>query len=440
MHRGAPSFFLVIFFLKTIPDMSGRKLTIGLFGFGVVGEGIYNVLQQASSLQATIKKICIKHPGKKRAADPNLFTTDAEALLNDPGINLIVELIDDADDAFIIVSTALRNGKDVVSANKKMIAEHLPDLLALQAEHGTSLLYEASVCGSIPIIRNLEEYYDNDLLDSITGIVNGSTNFILTKMAEDGLAYKDALLQAQQLGFAESNPTLDVDGYDALNKLTILLAHTYGVAARPTSLLFKGISQLHPTDATYAATRGYKIKLAAQVRRMGRGQVAAQVLPQFVKPDSQLFGVRNEYNGVIIESHLADQQFLYGKGAGRYPTSSAVLSDIAALRYQYKYEYRKLHSPEKYSVTQDYYLNVYVSFNNWSEVSKWDFESIDEFHSTQERQYLAGTIHVEKLMRADWFQSPAVSLIVMPDGLVRKDAIALKSIKKISLQLGGIFE
>jgi homoserine dehydrogenase len=420
--------------------MSGRKLTIGLFGFGVVGEGIYNVLQQSSSLQATIKSICIKHPDKKRAAPASLFTTEAGTLLNDPDINLVVELIDDADEAFTIVSTALGSGKDVVSANKKMIAEHLPALLELQAKHGTSLLYEASVCGSIPIIRNLEEYYDNDLLDSITGIVNGSTNFILTKMAEEGLSYNEALLQAQQLGFAESNPALDVEGYDALNKLTILLAHTYGVTAKPTSLLFKGITQLHPADASYAATKGYKIKLGAQVRRMGKGQVAALVLPQFVTPESQLFGVRNEYNGVIIESHLADQQFLYGKGAGRYPTASAVLSDIAALRYNYKYEYRKLHSPEKYGVTQDYYLNVYVSFNNWSEVSKWDFESIDEFHSTQERQYLSGTIHVEKLVRADWFQSPAVSLIVQPDGLVKKDAIALKSIKKISLQLGGVFE
>ena len=419
--------------------MSGKQLTIGLFGFGVVGEGIYKVLQNTASLQATIKKICIKHPDKERAAPAQLFTTNAAALLEDSEINLIVELIDDAEEAFKIVATALKSGKDVVSANKKMIAEHLPELLALQKAHGTSLLYEAAVCGSIPIIRNLEEYYDNDLLESVSGIVNGSTNFILTKIAEEGLGYSEALLQAQLAGFAESKPALDVEGYDALNKLTILLAHTYGITVPPTSLLFKGIIQLAKSDNNYAAANGYKIKLVAQIRKIGAGKVAAFVLPQFVSADSQLFGVRNEFNGVTIESNLADQQFLYGKGAGRYPTSSAVLSDIAALRYQYKYEYRKLHNPQKHTVSQDYFLKVYVSFNDWSAISKWDFESIDEAYSTQERQYLTGLIHVEKLVQSTWFDSPDVSLIVLPEGIVKKEAIALKSIKKLSLQLGGVF-
>src|SRR5947207_2106485 len=141
-----------------------KKLNIGLFGFGTVGEGIYEVLQRTPGLQATIKKICIKHPDKKRNAPAELFTTDYNELLNDESINLIVELIDDADEAFKIVSTALRRKKAVVSANKKMIAENLSTLLNLQKEYNTSFLYEAAVCGSIPIIRNLEEYYDNDLL------------------------------------------------------------------------------------------------------------------------------------------------------------------------------------------------------------------------------------------------------------------------------------
>jgi homoserine dehydrogenase len=420
--------------------MTTKKLTIGLFGFGVVGEGIYKVLQQTSSLQATIKKICIKHPAKERNAPADLFTIHYEDILNDPEINLVVELIDDADEAFHIVSTALGKKKAVVSANKKMIAEHLTELLELQTLHETSFLYEAAVCGSIPIIRNLEEYYDNDLLESISGIVNGSTNFILTKIADEKLEYKAALLQAQQLGFAESNPALDVEGFDALNKLTILLAHNYGITCAPTDLLFKGITQLDQVDAAYAESKGYKIKLVAHIRKIANGQVGAFVLPQFVDKDNQLFNVKNEFNGVVIESNLTDQQFLYGKGAGRYPTSSAVLSDIAALRYEYKYEYRKLHSSEKYKITRDYYLNVFVSFNDWRDINKWDFESIDEFHSTQERQYLIGTIHVEKLAEAPWFQQPTVSLVVLPDGFVKKEKMALKSIKKISLQLGGVLQ
>ena len=183
-----------------------KVLQIGLFGFGVVGEGIYKVLQQTPSLQANIKKVCIKHADKERNAPSDLFTTEYTALLNDQEIDLIVELIDDANEAYKIVSTALRNKKSVVSANKKMIAEHLQELIALQNENGVSFLYEAAVCGSIPIIRNLEEYYDNDLLQSICGIVNGSTNYILTKIIEEGLTYQEALLKAQQLGFAERNP------------------------------------------------------------------------------------------------------------------------------------------------------------------------------------------------------------------------------------------
>ncbi|MFL5741594.1 MAG: homoserine dehydrogenase [Flavisolibacter sp.] len=414
-----------------------KKLTIGLFGFGVVGEGIYQVLQETPSLNALIKKVCIKHPEKKRNADACLFTTNHNDILNDPEINLVVELIDDADEAYKIVTTAFRNKKSVVSANKKMIAEHLAELIFLQQEHEVSFLYEAAVCGSIPVIRNLEEYYDNDLLQSVSGIVNGSTNYILTKISE-GLPYKEALLQAQQLGFAESNPGLDVEGIDPANKLTILLAHAYGIITRPQDLIYTGITRLHVADANYASEKNYRIKLTAHACRLAAGKVAGFVLPQFIQQESQLFHVRNEYNGVVIESKLADKQFLYGKGAGRYPTSSAVLSDVSALSYDYAYEYKKLNRKEKYSLTNNYYLKVYVSFKDWSELNKWDFEQVIEFHSTEERQYLTGLIHVEKLRNANWFHDPSVSIILLPEGIVEKESIVAKSLKKVSLQLAGV--
>ena len=415
-----------------------KVLQIGLFGFGVVGEGIYKVLQQTPSLSASIKKVCIKHADKKRDADASLFTTSYEEILNDPQIDLVVELIDDAKEAYKIVSTALKNKKSVVSANKKMIAEHLPGLLQLQNENGVSFLYEAAVCGSIPIIRNLEEYYDNDLLQSICGIVNGSTNYILTKIISEGLSYREALQDAQQLGFAESDPSLDVEGLDATNKLTILLAHAYGIISKPDDLLHLGITRLHTTDTKYAEEKGYQVKLTAQAYKLSNGKVAAFVLPQFVRPESQLYNVRNEYNGVIIESKLADKQFLYGKGAGRYPTSSAVISDISALGYGYKYEYKKLNRKDKYHLTHSYYLKVFVSFNDWSEVNKWDFEQVSEFHSTEERQYLLGLIHVEKLKTASWFLDPSVSVVLLPDSITEKEAIISRSLKKVSLQLAGV--
>lgn len=414
-----------------------KKLTIGLFGFGVVGEGIYKVLQQTPSLNATIKKVCIKHADKKRNAEASLFTTDYNEILNDPEINLIVELIDDADEAYKIVTTAFSNSKSVVSANKKLIAEHLAELIFLQQQHNVSFLYEAAVCGSIPIIRNLEEYYDNDLLQSISGIVNGSTNYILTKISE-GLNYKDALLKAQQLGFAESNPALDVEGIDATNKLTILLAHAYGILSKPGNLIHSGISRLHETDDHFAREKNYQVKLTAQACKLSGGKIAAFVLPQFVKEDSQLFNVRNEYNGVIIESKLADKQFLYGKGAGRFPTSSAVISDVSALSYDYRYEYKKLSRHEQYTLTNNYFLKVYVSFNDWSEVNKWDFEQVSEFHSTEDRQYITGIIHAEKLKNADWFYDPSVSVILLPDGIIEKENIIARSVRKLSLQLAGV--
>ncbi|GAC1486711.1 MAG: hypothetical protein NVS1B13_14350 [Flavisolibacter sp.] len=358
--------------------------------------------------------------------------------MNDPEINVVVELIDDADEAFKIVSAALINKKLVVSANKKMIAEHLPQLLELQEQTNGSFLYEASVCGSIPIIRNLEEYFDNDLLQSICGIVNGSTNYILTKILDEGLSYKEALQNAQQLGFAESNPSLDVEGIDAVNKLTILLAHSYGIVTNPNNLVYMGISRLHAGDAAYAAEKGFQVKLIAQASKLSNGKVASYLLPQFIKPDSQLFNVKNEYNGVILESKLVDKQFFYGKGAGRYPTASAVVSDISALSYDYRYEYKKMHRKEKYVLTNDFYLKIFVSFNNWLEVNKWDFEQVVEFHSTENRQYLIGVIHVEKLKETAWFKDPSVSIIVVPEGIVDKETIVTQSLKKVSLQLAGI--
>jgi homoserine dehydrogenase len=414
-----------------------KRLTIGLFGFGVVGEGIYQVLQQTPSLNASIRKVCIKHPEKKRNAEASLFTTSYDEILNDPEINLIVELIDDADEAYKIVTTSLKSKKSVVSANKKMIAEHLAELVQLQQEHDVSFLYEAAVCGSIPIIRNLEEYYDNDLLQSISGIVNGSTNYILTKIGE-GLSYKEALLQAQQLGFAESNPKLDVEGIDAVNKLTILLAHAYGVVSKPEDHVRIGITRLQQSDAGYAKEKNFEIKLTAQTIKLANGKVAGFVLPQFVTKDSQLYNVKNEYNGVIIESKLADKQFLYGKGAGRFPTSSAVISDISALTYDYRYEYKKISRHEQYVLTNAYFLRVYVSFNDWAEVNRWDFEQVFEFHSTDDRQYITGLIQVDKLKNAKWFNDSSVSIILVPEAVVENEAVVGQTLKKASLQLAGV--
>jgi homoserine dehydrogenase len=413
-----------------------KQLTIGLFGFGVVGEGLYKVLQQTASLKATIKKVCIKNPEKKRNAPPELFTTDKNLLLSDPDINVIVEVIDDSAAAFDIISTALRNHKAVVSASKKMIAEHLQEILDLQKETNEPFLCEAAACASIPVIRNLEEYYDNDLLHSIKAIVNGSTNFILTKMFEDKLDFNKALLLAQQLGFAESNPKLDVEGYDAVNKWTLLLTHAYGIVEHAENIVFNGIQDIMASDAAVAKEKSFEIKLVAQAKKLENGKVAAFVLPQFVKLDDHLAFVKNEYNGVVIESGFADKQFFYGKGAGSFPTASAVLSDLSALRYQYRYEYKKLYHHKPLELCNEFYIRAYVSFDDWKYIPREKFEWIEEWHAESERKYLIGVLPFREIQERKWWKQNNVSLILTPDPII--EDIETRKLKKRSLELAGI--
>ena len=413
-----------------------KKLTIGLFGFGTVGEGLYRILQQTPSLNASIVKVCIKHPGKKRNAPEELFTTDKNEILNDPRINVVVEVINETEPAFEIVTRALRNGKDVVSASKKMLAEHLPQLLDLQKETGRSVLYEAAACASIPVIRNLEEYYDNDLLHSMRAIVNGSTNFILTKMFEEKLDFKQALLLAQQLGFAESDPSLDVEGIDAVNKWSLLLVHAYGIVADPKKIVFNGIQNIQGGDAVVASEKHYEIKLVGQAKKLLNGKVAAFVLPQFVKSDDHLSFVKNEYNGVVIESGFADKQFFYGKGAGSFPTASAVLSDLSALRYQYRYEYKKLYHHAPLELTNEFYVKVYVSFDDWGFIPKDKFEWIEEWHAESDRKYLIGVLSFKELQVNSWWRENKTSLILTPEPII--EDVEIRKLKKKSLELAGI--
>lgn len=423
--------------INKIPALPlSKKLTIGLFGYGVVGKGLYDVLLTTPALQTSIKKICIKDPLKRRNLSAGHFTSNGEELLNDPDINVIVELIDDADAAFEIVKTALIHGKAVVSANKKMIAAKFDTLLQLQFEYGSTLLYEGSCCASIPIIRNLEEYYDNDLLSSIKGIVNGSTNFILTKILNEGISFKDALLQAQQLGFAESNPALDILGHDAANKLSILLAHAFGIITLPEKILYTGITSIKESDAQLAKQKNLRIKLVATARKLDDQKLAAFVLPQFVLADDELANVNNEFNGLVTESSFADKHFFKGKGAGAYPTAAAVLSDISALRYDYKYEYKKYLQQSGLSLTNDYYLKVFVSANDLNDIAKDDFEWIEEWHNEQSNNWVIGIIHAEKLYRGTWWRENGVSLILTENPIIEN--IDYKKIVKQSLALAGI--
>ncbi|MFN3917384.1 MAG: homoserine dehydrogenase [Flavobacteriales bacterium] len=337
-----------------------KSFNIGLFGFGCVGQGLYHVLANSKGFRSEITKIVVKNRNKKRTLPEHFFSFDKNDILLNPEIDLVVELIDDANEAFEIVSAALSGGKNVVTANKKMIAEHFEELIELQKKYGTALLYEASACGGIPIIRTLEEYYDNESLKSVRGIFNGSSNYILTKIFEENLDYSVALKQAQDLGFAESNPRLDVGGFDAKYKLIILAAHSYGLVSLPEQVLNFGIENLSQTDIQVARKSNFKIKLIAQAAISEKNNVSLSVLPHFIKHENPLSAINNEYNAVVVEAAFSDTQLFIGKGAGSHPTGSAVLSDISANSYNYQYEYKKKRQQAKYNLDNEKELVVYI--------------------------------------------------------------------------------
>lgn len=407
--------------------MKQQKLRLGLFGFGCVGQGLYSVLHETRGLETEIRKICIKHPEKARTLPAHYFTTSGEELLQDPEIDVIVELIDDSERAWEIVKDALHHGKHVVTANKRMVATRLDELKALQERYDRAVLYEGAVCGSIPIIRNLEEYYDNDPINRIEGIVNGSTNYILTKVAEEGKTYDQALLEAQANGFAESDPSLDVEGFDPSFKLSILLTHAFGVRVEPGRIIRIGIDRLTKTDLEYARENALRIKLVAGAYRTG-AEVVAWVAPKYVSNDHPLYGVRNEFNAVSVEGLFAEEQLFVGKGAGGNPTGSAVLSDISALRYNYRYEYRKSNQASLPRYSDAAAVDVVVSCSPSVSISPQEFVRFDGGLRTRDAHRLEGAITLETL--AKWSKRRDISIVLAPGAAPR----ALSKSKQAELE------
>lgn len=379
--------------------MNTNKLKIGLFGYGCVGQGLHDVLNNSVGFKADIVKICVKDIAKKRRLDMSNFTFNRDDILDDSSINLVVELIDDADEALAIVKKAMQKGKSVVTANKRMIANNMEELLSLQAENNVSFLYEASACASIPIIRNLEEYYDNELLFSLRGIFNGSTNYILSQMYDNDLEFETVLQDAREKGFVESDPSLDIDGYDAKFKLCIITAHAYGLVQKPEEVFHYGIRNINRFDIRFAREKGFKIKLVPYVGKVSPDTISSYVLPQFISKDRYLFGVDNEFNGVVAEAAFSDKQFFYGKGAGGHATGSAVLSDISANSYGYRYEYKKRKQQSIRAYTRDIELKVYFRYSDDADLWKMSFISIDEAYTGKEFKYVIGTLSLSHLYK-----------------------------------------
>lgn len=378
--------------------MDNKQINIGLFGFGTVGKGLYDVLKKIQPENVSIVKVCVRNVAKHSTEAPELeFTNNADDIFSDIRINFIVELIDDAEAAYGIVKRALQAKIPVVSGNKKMLARHIQEMIQLQRDNDTALLYDASACGSIPVIRNLEEYYDNDLLISVKGILNGSSNFILSKIFNEGMNYAEALKLAQDLGFAESDPTLDIGGWDSLFKLIIITIHAFGVYVEPEQIFTFGIGNMNEHDIQFAHEKRRRVKLVGWAEKVDEDKLVLSVMPHLLSKQKYIYSVEDEFNGVVIKGLFYYKQFMFGQGAGGFPTGSAVLSDITAQLYDYRYQYKKLQSPHRLHFTNDYKVRIYYRYDSPASLNLLEFSTIHESYYSDTYKYVVGNIELSQL-------------------------------------------
>ena len=336
-----------------------KKNEIKTYGFGVVAQGFYNYLV-ANNEEERLNTVIIKNPTKNRKEINAIIEITNENTVKDKDVEVIVELISSSDEAYGIVVENLEIGKKVISANKKFIAENLATIIKTEKENNATFLYEAAVCGSIPIIKVLNDLYANEPIIAIQGIFNGSSNYILTQLFNKEVSYAEALLDAQKLGFAEANPVSDVGGFDAKYKLVIVTAHAFGLVVKPDEILNIGIENISKNDIDFAKKNGLKIKLIAKAALLN-GKLSLTVLPTFIAAGNDLYQVENEYNAVQINSENIGEQFYKGKGAGSLPTGSVVYADLKAIDNGVQYSYKKLADKAKKIALSDAEVVVYSS-------------------------------------------------------------------------------
>ncbi|AYW48854.1 homoserine dehydrogenase [Tetragenococcus osmophilus] len=314
-----------------------KEVNIAVLGLGVVASGLIENLamakdktRQQTGMRLSITKVMVRSKEKRRAQAEKYqlaFTTEMNEILEDPTIDIVVELIGGTSDAKRWITQALQQKKHVVTANKDLIAQFGNELTAIAKDNDVSLLYEASVAGGIPILQNLNTNFIADEITGIQGILNGTSNFMLTQMAEKEISYDEALETAQAAGFAESDPTNDVDGWDAVYKLMILVRLALGKNLSLNDIEMQGIREITQSDITYAQNFGYQIKLLAQAEKKAE-KIHASVTPVLISQEHPIALVKNEMNGVFVESKFIGSSMFYGPGAGASPTAASVLTDI----------------------------------------------------------------------------------------------------------------
>ncbi len=314
-------------------------IRVGILGCGIVGSQVATQLLRhqkefstRSGAELMLTKIAVRDLKIERdGIEPSLFTTDAKSIVTDPEIDLVVEVMGGIDPARELILLAIEHGKSVVTANKALLATHGADLYSAADAGGVDLYYEAAVAGAIPILRSLRESLVGDHVTRIMGIVNGTTNYILTKMDEDGLAFEEALEGAQNLGYAEADPTADIEGFDAAAKAAILAGLAFHTRVSANDVYCQGISAITAKDVAVAQSMNHVVKLLAIAELTPLGEIAVRVHPALIPRTHPLASVRNAFNAVFVEAEAAGELMFYGRGAGGAPTASAVLGDVVAV-------------------------------------------------------------------------------------------------------------
>ena len=319
---------------RRLGGMSERTLTVGLLGCGVVGSGVVRLLSEhAGEISArlgarlALGPVAVRDISRARDAVPARLTGDPADVVNNPEVDIVVEVMGGIEPARTLITSALENGKSVVTANKALISSHGIELIELARAKGVRLEFEAAVAGAIPIIKPMRESLAGDRVRKVLGIVNGTTNFILTKMTEEGMGFADALAEAQRLGFAEADPTADVEGFDAAAKAAILATLAFDAKVVADDVYREGITKVTAQDIAFAQRMGYVIKLLA-IAEGDSDSVSVRVHPALVPHTHPLASVRESFNAVFVEAEAAGDLMFYGRGAGSLPTASAVMGDI----------------------------------------------------------------------------------------------------------------
>ena len=308
-------------------------------GFGTVGSGVFNILARNGDLisertqgnvKLEIRRIIVRDLQKFREADApdDIFDTDLATLIEDPTIDIVVELIGGTQAAFHLVAAALKAGKPVVTGNKALLAERGTELFALSAKHNTPIHFEAAVAGAIPVIKAVQDSFIGNRVESITGIINGTSNYILQRMTEAGLGYPEALEEAKDLGYAEADETLDVNGWDAAHKAILLASLSYGKLINYQDVYVRGIEMVTPLDIRFAKELGYVVKLLSLVRHHDDDSIEIRTQPSFISSKHILASVNGVFNAIAVKGDAAGESLFYGRGAGQEPTGSSVVADL----------------------------------------------------------------------------------------------------------------